>query len=64
MSTIELVGLKEAADIVGMSRQGIYRAVQRGELAPVARLGKRRTLVFDSRDIAVFASSRAGDSNA
>lgn len=48
--TNALIGVDEAATALGLSRQGVAVRVKRGELTPLARVGKRGTLIF-SRDI-------------
>lgn len=48
--TMALIGVDEAAAALGLTRQGVARRVTMGELTPLARVGKRGTLIF-SRDI-------------
>lgn len=45
-----LIGVEETATALGLSRQAVAVRVKRGELTPLARVGKRGTLIF-SRDI-------------
>lgn len=45
-----LIGVEETATALGLTRQGVVLRVKRGELTPLARVGKRGTLIF-SRDI-------------
>lgn len=48
--TMALIGVEETAAALGLTRQGVARRVTMGELTPLARVGKRGTLIF-SRDI-------------
>lgn len=48
----ELIGVAEAAAIVGVDRRTIHRMVQRGELATASKLpGLRGAYVFNRADI-------------
>lgn len=45
-----LIGVEETGAALGITRQAVTLRVKRGELTPLARVGKRGTLIF-SRDI-------------
>lgn len=46
-----LIGVNEAARILGLSRQGVQRRIDRGQLVPVSRLGKRRIAILSRKDV-------------
>ncbi|MDK4326177.1 helix-turn-helix domain-containing protein [Corynebacterium propinquum] len=59
MTQIDLIGSSEAADLLGIHRNSLNYHVKRGEITPVARLGKRGIAVFARKDIEDFAESKA-----
>ena len=58
MSSNEFIGATEAARVLGMSRPGFNLRVKRGEIAPVGRVGKRGTYIFDRSEILLMASKK------
>lgn len=64
MNTV-LMGVEEAAAALGLSRSGLLARVNRGELTPLARLGKKGVCVFSSDIIRAIAHHEGkGVSNA
>lgn len=58
MTTSDLVGITEAAQILGLTRQGVLRRVKRGALTPVANIGNRGINVFARCEIEQLASKK------
>lgn len=50
-----LMGVEEAAAALGLSRSGILARVNRGELTPMARLGKKGVCIFSADVIRAIA---------
>ena len=63
MSTTELIGAREAADILGLSLPGLHKRVNEGRLNPLAVLGKRGTRVFDRATIEALAKAESESAN-
>ena len=59
MSTKELIGALEAAELLGLSRPGIHKRIRQGRLTPHATLGKRGTYVFERNEIERLAALEA-----
>lgn len=59
MLSTELIGVCEAAEMLGISRQGLHERIRRGLINPTGRIGKRRTMVFERADIEKIAASEA-----
>lgn len=51
----ELVGASDAAKLLGLSRSGLHRRVEHGQLTPLGRIGKRGITVFDRAEIEALA---------
>lgn len=54
----DLIGVNEAAKILGLTRQGVQDRINRGLLTPVSRLGKRRVAVLDRAVVEAQAEKR------
>lgn len=51
-NTTELIGTKEASELLGIDRTGVIRRVAAGELTPVQKLpGTRGAYIFDRSDV-------------
>lgn len=59
MSSNELIGATEAAAVLGMSRPGFNLRVKNGHIAPIGRIGKRGTYVFNRSEIEALAAEEA-----
>ena len=55
MTNPVLIGTKEVADLLGISRAQVNRRVLAGKLTPLGEFGKRGTRVFDLADIEELA---------
>jgi hypothetical protein len=64
MSNISLIGTAEAAEILGQSRSNFQLLAQKNIVRPFARVGKRRTMVFDRKEIERLAAARRGAKDA
>lgn len=56
---IDLIGSKQAADILRQSRATVNRMVAAGDLHPVGSIGKRGIHVFDRAEIERIAEKDA-----
>ena len=61
MTTINLLGTKEVAEIMGTNRATINRWVDRGRIKPVGTVGKRGIRVFDRAAIEELARREKGE---
>lgn len=52
----ELIGIKEAADILGVSQVTVWRWVKEGKLLPTSRIGKQA--IFKRTSIEEHATRR------
>lgn len=60
MSNSDLLGSKEAAEVLGISRTSLNRAVRAGDIPPVAQIpGKTGAYLFDARVIDALAKNPA-----
>jgi predicted DNA-binding transcriptional regulator AlpA len=50
MSTHDFIGLTEVAELLGLSRQAVFRDAKKGRIPYVARIGVRGQFVF-SREV-------------
>ena len=55
MSSPVLIGTKEVADLLGISRAQVNRRVLAGKLTPIGEFGKRGIRVFVLADIEALA---------
>lgn len=59
MATKVLIGSAEAGRLLGLTRNGVNRRVDAGQLIPVGRIGRRGIHVFDRAEIERLAESEA-----
>lgn len=58
---LELIGADEAARRLGVSRTTVYRLVERGEIAELGYLGRRRAMILDAGEVERARRRRARD---
>lgn len=51
MSTNDFIGLTEVAELLGLSRQNVFRYTKAGRIPHVARIGVRGQFVFSRSTI-------------
>lgn len=59
MTTKVLIGSAEAGRLLGLTRNGVNRRVDAGQLIPVGRIGRRGIRVFDRAEIERIAEKDA-----
>jgi len=59
MYELDLLGVADAADRLGVSRSTVHRLVDSGELPVVGELGRRRAVVLAAADVDALAARRA-----
>ena len=55
MTSLVLIGTKEAADLLGITRAQVNRRVLAGKLTPLGEFGERGIRVFDRAAIEALA---------
>lgn len=59
MSTIDVIGAREAEEILGVAQSTLQRWVKQGRINPVHQLpGLRGPYLFSRTDVEAFADSR------
>lgn len=57
MTTKELIGIAEAAAILGLTRGGVQRRISDGRMSPLGRVGERGTYVFERDTVEALAQA-------
>lgn len=60
MYKYDLIGVTEAAAILGLTKTGIIARVNEGRMTPAAQIGKRGVLVFDRAEVEALAAEKQG----
>lgn len=55
----DLIGVNEAAEILGLTRQGVQERINRGLINPITRLGPRRIAVLSRKQVEGIAAAEA-----
>lgn len=57
MTTKELIGIADAAAILGLTRGGVQRRISDGRMSPLGRVGERGTYVFERDAVEALAQA-------